>query len=262
MVRPRTRRDPERRVNGTAQPGAVVYPESDGKPLAETQLTGAEMVRITETLQDHFADRQDIYVWMNMFVYFEEGNPRAVVAPDVFIAIGAPKEPFRRTWKVWEEGIPPTVVFEVTSNSTRHIDVGRKREIYERMGVAEYFLYDPHTEYLRPPLRGYRMTDGRHVPIEPDADGLLFSAALGLRLALRDARLVLINPATDTALPSREETARIQAARADAEAERANAEAHRANSEAARADAEAEARRALELRLAQLEAQLRERDIQ
>ena len=253
MVRPRAKRDPERRVNGAAHPDAgVVYPESDGQPLAETQLTGAEMVRITETLQDYFAARNDVYVWMNMFVYFEQGNPSAVVAPDVFVVIGAPKEPWRRTWRTWEEGLPPTVVFEVTSSSTRQVDVRTKPDIYERMGVAEYFMYDPHGDYLRPPLRGLRLVDDRYTPMIEEADGALVSGALDLRLVLRDGRLIFVNSG-ERVLPSREETARMQTIRADTEAARADAETARAN-------AEAEARRALEQRLAEMELLLRERD--
>jgi Uma2 family endonuclease len=218
MVRPRIRKDSGRRVNGvpaTATP-EVVYPESDGTPLAETQLTGAEMVRITETLQDYFAARPDVYVWMNMFIYYEEGNPTAVVAPDVFVAIGASKEPFRRTYRVWDEGLPPTVVLEVTSASTRANDVGPKRDIYARMGVAEYFLYDPHGEYLRPPLQGVRLVEGRYEPMAVDASARLVSEAMGLRLALFDGRLQFIDPLTGQRLLSREE----RAARADALAHR------------------------------------------
>ncbi len=252
----------------------VVYPESDGKPLAETQLHGAEMVRMTETLEDYFADRPDVYVWMNMLFYYEEGNPRASVAPDVFVTIGVPKEPMRRIYKVWEEGIPPATVFEVTSPSTRMEDQRRKRALYASMGVQEYFMYDPMHEYLRPPLQGYRLDGDDYQPIIPGADGSLMSEALGLLLMLIDGQLRFIDPRTGTIVPSRPERIAAEAARAEAESVRADAETARAEAETTRAEGEAvarraaedrsatdaAARRAAEQRVAELEALLARRD--
>jgi Uma2 family endonuclease len=231
--------------------GAVYYPESDGKPLAETQLHGEEIVRLTETLRDFYAEQPDVYVWMNMLMYFEEGNPRASVAPDVFVVKGVPKEPRRRIFKVWEEGTAPAVVFEVTSPSTRREDMMRKRDVYARLGVREYYLYDPYGEYLRPPLQGYRLESGTYQPLEPDAAGRLVSAELDLHLTLADGRMRLTDRQTGAELL--DPTAR--AAIAESRASEAESRASEAESLAAR---ELEARRQAEARIAELEARLRE----
>ena len=138
----------------------VIYPEGDGKPMAETPVHRDELIRLIQTLQDAFAGRADVYVSGNMMLYYEEGNPRASASPDVFVVIGVPKLPERRVYKVWEEGAPPTVVMEITSRSTRREDLHKKWELYIRLGVREYILYDPLGEYLRPPLQGFRLVAG------------------------------------------------------------------------------------------------------
>ena len=121
----------------------IEYPESDGKPMGETEVHIREIIRLLQTLDTAFADRADIYVGSNLLLYYEEGNRRAVVVPDIFVAVGAPKLPARRIYKLWEEGVPPTLVIEVTSRSTRREDLGKKRTLYGRLGVADYVLYDP-----------------------------------------------------------------------------------------------------------------------
>src|SRR5438094_770635 len=102
------------RSAGGGDPRPVHYPESDGKPMAESDLHRKEMTRLIETLDDFFAAGADVYVSGNLLLYYEEGNPRASVAPDVFVVRGVPKRD-RPIYKLWEEGAPPTVVIEVTS---------------------------------------------------------------------------------------------------------------------------------------------------
>src|SRR5437870_13773910 len=81
----------------------VYYPESDGQPMAETDLHWDETAELKWRLQAHYADVPDVYVASDLLIYFEEGNPRAAVAPDVFVVFGVPKGQ-RRIFKVWEEG--------------------------------------------------------------------------------------------------------------------------------------------------------------
>jgi Uma2 family endonuclease len=229
----------------------VDYPESDGRPMAETGIHVEELIRVLQIVQEAFAHREDVYVFGNMMFYYEEGNPRAAISPDVCVVFGVPKLPLRRVFKLWEEA-PPAAVFEITSRSTRREDLVKKRALYARIGVGEYYLYDPLAEYLRPALQGYRLESGEYRAIALEADGALVSDELGLRLLLMDGRLELIDPATGQRLLSPPE-------RATAEARRATAEARRAAAEAQRAAAEAQRAAAAEARIAELEALLRER---
>jgi Uma2 family endonuclease len=241
-----------RHGRGDAAAKPIVYPESDGKPMAESDIHRDEMVRLIYTLQDAFADRADVYVSGNMLLYFEEGNPRASVAPDVMVFKGVAKHR-RRIYKLWEERVPPSVVIEVTSPTTRREDRAKKWALYARLGVGEYYLYDPLNEYLRPPLQGYRLDEGEFRAIAPDADGALVSAELDMQFVLVNGELRLSDRRTGANLLSPAERARI-------EAERAMIEAARAQAEAERAEAEAAARRAAEQRIAELEALLRRQE--
>jgi Uma2 family endonuclease len=177
----------------------IEYPESDGKPLGETDAHRREILAIIAMLEQYFAERADIYVSGNLMFYYEEGNPSAVVSPDVFVVKGVPKQE-RRVYKLWEEGQPPAIVFEITSRSTRLEDRGLKRQLFAELGVREYILFDPLSEYLKPPLQGFRLLDGELVPFEPDAGGALISQELGLRLLRDGSYLRLIDMATNQPL--------------------------------------------------------------
>lgn len=210
-------------MNHTAvAPRIVEYPSSDGQPMAETPVHRDAIIDAIQILTRHFANRPDVYVSGNMLLYFEEGEPRKCVAPDVFVVMGANKNKDRDTYLLWREPKAPDFVLEVTSKSTRRNDQVTKRTLYESLGVAEYFLYDPRAEYLNPPLQGFGLHCGRYVALEvmqlPDGTQTLHSEALGLSLHLRGPALRLHDPATGEDLLTSEEEA---AARRAVEAESA-----------------------------------------
>ena len=238
-------------------PEDVEYPESDGQPMAETDTHLEQMVdALMHPLKERYRQDADVYISGNLFLYYEEGNPRAVVAPDVFVVFGVPKK-LRRTYKLWEEGQPPDIVFELTSRKTYRDDLSDKRILYEELGVREYILFDPLRDYLRPPLQGFRLKeDGYYQPLIPDnlpgGEWELDSEVLGLTLQTAGSFLRLYDPQAERYLLSRAEEAE---ARRQAEARQRQAEArqHQAESQLAQ---EIAARRALEDELARLRAQL------
>lgn len=182
----------------------VFYPESDGQPMAETDLHRDLMVDLIRALRRRYLDEPDVYVTGNLFFYFVKGDPRAVVAPDLFLVKGVPKGR-RRIYKLWEEGRVPSLVIELTSDSTREEDVSKKKNLYERLGVEEYFYFDPYRDYLRPSLQGHRLTNGRYRLIEPEADGSLRSLTTGLLLRREGEMLRLVDAATGEPLSWDEE---------------------------------------------------------
>ena len=194
--------------------GATVsYPESDGQPVAETDVHRTLMFELIGMFQAFFRDDPHVYISGNLFLYYQEGDPRQVVAPDVFVVQGV-RNRQRRIYKLWEEGVPPAVVFGLTSRSTRGDDLRSKYDLYERLGVTEYFLFDPLGEYLRPPCRGYRLHQGRYRPQVAAEDGSLWSAVLRLALHARGAQLRLYDPARQRWLPTpQEESAARRAAK-------------------------------------------------
>jgi Uma2 family endonuclease len=217
----------------------MVYPESDGKPVAETDVHIDALIYLREALRDYFRETPEVYVAGNLLLYYEEGNPSACVSPDVFVVKGVSKYA-RRTYRLWEEGQAPCVVFEITSRGTRLEDLGNKRALYAMLGVQEYFLYDPLDEYLQPPLQGYRLEAGDYQRMQRAASGGLTSQALGLDVQVVSGRLRLVNPATGEHLlsPSEAQTSRrVEAAArqaAETRATEAEAELARLRAELAR----------------------------
>jgi Uma2 family endonuclease len=203
----------------------VYYPESDGKPMAETDLHRDEMFDLIKALDRRYRGEPDVYVSGNLFFYYVKGDPRAVVAPDVFLVKGVEKRK-RGTYKLWEEGSVPSLVIELTSDSSQDEDLSKKKPCYERLGIEEYFLHDPFQDYLDPALQGFRLINGRYQPIAPEPDGSLRSLTTGLLLRTEGKRLRLVDAATgEPLLWDEERDAQLQqeqAARQAAE-ERADA---------------------------------------
>ena len=142
----------------------IEYPESDGKPMAETGPHADAMINLIETLRRFTEPAEDVYVGGNMMMYYEEGNLKKCLSPDVFVLCDTHTEP-RNIYKMWEEGRAPHVVIEVTSKSTRSEDEVKKADLYLQLGVDEYFQYDPTADYIKNHLKARRNKNGRWVPI-------------------------------------------------------------------------------------------------
>ena len=226
----------------------LVYPESDGEPMAETPKHQQVMIDCMDTLRSHFREVPDVFIGGNMFLYYEEGNPRKNISPDVFMVYGVPEKDIR-TYKTWEQ--PPTLdfVLEVASPSTFENDLTVKKEIYATiLRVKEYYIYDPYHE-IDPFFIGLRLVDEAYQEI-PFVDERLSSGVLGLELGEYEGLLRLYNPVTSVwLLPSQE---RVNAA--ESRAARAESRAAQAESRAAH---ESRARQALEAELSRMRAALK-----
>lgn len=155
-----------------ARPDLTHYPSSDGEPVAETFVHLYAMLVTLEVLRQYL-EGQRATVLANQFLYYSQGMPKLRVAPDVMVIFDV--EPGGRdTYKVWEEGQVPSVIFEMTSAGTQDQDKSFKKTLYEQMGVAEYWLFDPRGEWVEDRLQGYRLahdcyypiTDGRSEPLQ------------------------------------------------------------------------------------------------
>ena len=212
----------------------VVYPESDGKPMAETEYHRDIMIDFIQMLKHHFRDVNDAYVSGNLMMYYEEGNIRKSVSPDVFVVFGVSKKR-RRTYRTWEEGYTPDFVLEVASKSTYRQDLTHKKELYASvLGVREYYIYDPYHE-VDPYFLGYRLMDGAYKEIAL-VDERLPSLVLGLELGERDGVFGLYDPSRSVWLQPLEEQVKqeVQARQsADARAEQEAQARQRAEEELA-----------------------------
>ena len=172
---------------------AELYPESDGKPMAETERHFREILKNFNLIENHFAHVPDVYVLGNMMMYYEEGEPRKSISPDIFVAFGIGRKE-RRIYKIWEEGKPPDFVLEFSSKSTYRNDLTGKVQLYAEIGIPEYFVYDVDRRYLPTPLMGFRLIGHDYVEIPALANGGIPAVTLGLEFHLFDDGFGIYDP--------------------------------------------------------------------
>ncbi|MFM6356944.1 MAG: Uma2 family endonuclease [Planktothrix sp.] len=132
---------------------AIIYPESDGKPMADNTKQFRWILVIQQNLDWMFADNPNVFVAGDLFWYPVEGKPRIVTAPDVMVVVGRPKGE-RGSYQQWlENNIAPQVVFEILSPSNSTVEMDKKLLFYERYGVEEYYIYNPETDELQAWIR-------------------------------------------------------------------------------------------------------------
>ncbi len=230
----------------TGAPPEIIYPSSDGRPLAETPLHRDVLVTTIEVLDKHYAADPWTYVSGNMLVYYKKGDKRKHVSPDVFVVIGVAKDKPRDYYLIWEEERSLDLVIEITSKSTRGEDESKKLKLYrDVLRVPEMFLFDPRGEYLDPRLKGYRLREGRYEPIVAVAGKLPSEVLGGLQFDADGPELRLYDPTTKRRLTTHAEDkaaaeiiAAVERRNAEAERQRAEAEHERAETEHERAEAE------------------------
>ena len=214
----------------------------DPEPIEDGLLQDPFIRRIAYLLAERYEDSPDVFVSSGGFVFYNPENGNQRVAPDCYIAFGVDVkgifENLPNYW-IWEVGKPPDFVMEVASKSTADRDLGAKRELYEQLGIAEYWRLDPTGGTLYgQPLAGERLVDGKFAPygMETGAEGAVrgYSALLDVVFCWDGREFDALDPKTGRTIGKRE------AAEARAEAERRS-----------RLEAEAE--------LARLRAELRRR---
>jgi Uma2 family endonuclease len=202
------------------------YPSGDGKPMAETWLHIRAIMWLHQALEDFFHDRPDVFVAADLFWYWRDGTNVVQVAPDVMAIPGVGARP-RRSFFSWEEnGAIPAIVFEMASEGTWLKDLDDKYDQYEKLGVREYFLFDPEGLYLVPRLQGYRLNGTAYRRLRQSE----LVSELGFGLRAEDTMLRLIDLRTGQPIPTRAEA--VEAAQRAAEIAR-----READSEKQRADA-------------------------
>ena len=219
----------------------IIYPDSDGQPMADNTRQFRYIVTIQGGLAALFADRPDVFVAGDLLWYPVEGNNRLRAAPDVMVVFGRPPGD-RGSYQQWQEdGLAPQVVFEVLSPGNTVAEMTRKFRFYERYGVEEYYVYDPD----RGSLDGW-VRRGEYLEDVPNMEGWV-SPRLRVRFSLDGHDLVLYRPdgrRFETFLEL-EQRAEAEQQQAQAERQRAEMERQRAEAERQRAERLAERLRAL-----------------
>lgn len=172
----------------------IFYPESDGKPMGETDFHIQTITYLYQALSAFFASRSDVKVLADIMFYYEENDSRKVFSPDVMLVKGVGNHP-RRSYKLWEENQFPQVIFEISSRKTWGDDLNKKWLLYQQFGVKEYYIFDPEYDYLPEPLIAYRLKKGelKQVTVKRNR---IFSEELGLELVDTGEGLRLFDPQT------------------------------------------------------------------
>ena len=218
----------------------IVYPDSDGEPMADNTKQFGWIVVIKENLEILFVNVDDVFVAGDLLWYPVQGNNKLRQAPDAMVVFGRPKGS-RGSYRQWEEdNIPPHVVFEILSPGNRTGKMLQKIIFYQRYGVEEYYVYDPDEVELT----GFTRAGDWLEPIE-QMNGWV-SPRLGIRFELKEDTLEIYRPDGQKFLTSVEldQLREQEYQRAEQEYQRAEQERQRADEERQRAD---EARAALEI---------------
>jgi Uma2 family endonuclease len=235
----------------------IFYPSSDGKPLAESYDHLYVIMTTLAMLLAHLKGQQAT-VLADQFLYYAQGFPRLRVAPDVMVIFDV-QPGGRDNYKIWEEGRVPSVIFEMTSPGTRSRDDVEKKELYQSLGVTEYWQFDPRGEWIPEQLRGFRLQGDEEPVYIPISDNT--SQVLQLKLVV-EAKIIAFYRLDNGVrlLPLEELNLALeqQIEQTEAETQRANRAAQKAEEESQRADLEAQKARELEAQIAIYQQQLGE----
>ena len=221
-----------------------------------------EILGILGAHLDNLYPPEEVFRSSNTFICYDPSNLNVRVGPDFYAAFGvdAPAIKRRRLYLPWEAGKPPDFALEIGSESTAEQDVITKREIYARIGISEYWRFDPTGgDYYGQALAGDRLVNGAYqsMDLTTEPDGVLkgYSPLLRLSLCRQDEMLKFYNHETGAYLRTLPQS---QAALKDAEAALSVERVARQDTEAA-LSMERVARQDAEARIRQLEEELHRR---
>jgi Uma2 family endonuclease len=174
--------------------------------------------------------------------------------PDISVIFNVQQRKNWGTFNEVKEGTKPSLIIEVTSPATLSVDLEKKVDHYEQVGVAWYVIADIAIRRDMPAKRllGYRLSSDGYEQLVPNADGWLWLAPVNLWLGWhgediacydRDGNLI-------------EDYIAVTVARAEAEGRAAEAEGRAAEAEERVAE-EAEARAQAESDVATREERIR-----
>jgi Uma2 family endonuclease len=166
----------------------IIYPESDGQPIADNTEQFQWIVTLQGGIDALFKDDPNVFVAGDLLWYPIEGNNQLRIAPDVMVAFGPPKGD-RGSYLQWQEdNIPPQVVFEILSQNSTLPEMTKKHEFYQHYGVEEYYIYDPD----KIELEGWIRTENQLTRIEPMIGWI--SPRLGVRFEMPESGLEVYSP--------------------------------------------------------------------
>jgi len=211
-------------------PELFLDPELDDK-MVQGEWHGNTGAEISSLLRAWFKQQPGgVRVLYDMKHLLGPGLPAP--APDVSVVHGLRDPAPLDSLDVQKEGVRPSLVIEVVSPLSarvRETDLGKKVQLYQRVGIPEYLIVDTSArQRVRRvyTLLGYRLdADGRYQTMPPDAQGRLLSETTGILFQVGPTgdRVLLFEAATGRQLLNLEELGE-RAHTAEERAEAAEAE--------------------------------------
>jgi Uma2 family endonuclease len=192
----------------------VIFPPGDlysDEPPLETELHLEQILLLLKCLKWLWRDRNDFYAAGNLSIYYSPRQRKSEYfrGPDFFVVRGTERK-IRKSWVVWQEdGKYPNVIVEILSPKTADTDKNLKKQIYQdTFRTPDYFWFDPDTLEFA----GFHLVDGEYQPLEPNAQGHLWSQQLNLYLGIHQGLLRFFT-STVKLVPTPEEEAERLAAK-------------------------------------------------
>jgi Uma2 family endonuclease len=166
----------------------IIYPESDGKPMADNTKQFRWILVIEQNLNWLYADDRNVFVAGDLLWYPVEGRNKIATASDILVVFGRLKGD-RGSYRQWQEAeVPPQVVFEILSSSNTTTEIGKKLLFYDRYGVEEYYIYNPDNNNFE----GWLRVDRELEPIAELHNWV--SPRLGISFDLSQTELQIYRP--------------------------------------------------------------------
>jgi Uma2 family endonuclease len=218
------------------------------EPELESYLHLQQIIILLSCLEWFWRERNDFFAAGNLTIYYNEQQlkSRDFRGPDFFVVLGTDRTP-RKSWTIWEEGGKyPNFIVEILSPSTANVDRSEKKLLYQDVfRTPDYFWFDPNTLEFQ----GFHLLDGVYQPLQPNAEGWLWSQQLELYLGITQQQLRFFTP-EGTLVPTLQETtteayqqteqARLQTEQAQQQAEQARLQTEQAQQQAEQARLQAE----------------------
>lgn len=186
--------------------------ESD-EPQFETYQHLQQIMLLITCLDWWWKDRTDFFAASNLTIYYSANQPKSVdvPGPDFFVVLNTQRKP-RNSWIVpYEDGKCPNVIIEVISEKTENIDKGFKKKLYQdNFRTPNYFWFDPFSLEFK----GFTLVNGIYEPLQPNAQGLLWSQQLELYLGVHQDMLRYFTP-DGQLVPTPQESANLAKQSAD-----------------------------------------------
>ncbi len=194
--------------------------EIEGEEVSQSRLHYI-IIRYLIAVLEGYLQGQLAGVISNVNFYLTDNALEQPKSPDIALLDGWQSDPYKQgqeptNYTIGQDGLPPRLAFEISSEKTWRIDLENKPAQYATMGIEEYFVFDPNIPTLwkhqwraKGRLVGWRRgADGQYIELEKDQNGRIWSEEVQSWLVVEGKLLVLYSAEGERRLTKEELDAR------------------------------------------------------